>query len=296
MFNHFFRLTYTPIINACFIFLLLTGCATTHPPITLSDWSQGLTTHWLNIQQHQLVRLDKTASTKPHAIHIYLEGDGTPWVRRYFIAQDPSPRYPLALELMKRDDQISFYLGRPCYYLAPHFYEALAQNNIDSPCSFHYWTDARYSENVVELMSTALTDTLQQLPSEQQSLPIILIGHSGGGTLAMLIAQRVTAVDGVITIAANMDTDAWTKHQGYSPLKKSINPAKALAMRNIPQVHFAGENDDVVPPTINNHFMKKIGQELIVKKGFTHSCCWLKEWPELLQFATTKMGFKNLPQ
>jgi len=252
--------------------------------------------HWINIQQHQLVRLDKQPINEPNTIHIYLEGDGTPWVKRYFIAQDPSPRYPLALELMKRDNQISFYLGRPCYYLSSDFYAALAKNKIVSPCSFHYWTDARYSENVVELMSAALTETLQQLPTTQQSLPIILIGHSGGGTLAMLIAQRVIAVDGVITIAANMDIDAWTKHQGYSPLKKSINPAKALAMRKIPQVHFAGDNDDIVPPAINSKFMKKIDQELIVKKGFTHSCCWLKEWPELLQFAITKMGLSGQTQ
>lgn len=244
---------------------------------------------WLSIQQHQLLRLEKTAS-HPDAIHIYLEGDGTPWVKRYFIAQNPTPRYPLALELMKRDHQLGFYIGRPCYYLSPDFYQALAQKKITGPCNFHYWTDARYSENVVDLMSKAITATLYELSAEQRNLPVILIGHSGGGTLAMLIAQRVSAIDGVITIAANMDTDAWTKHQGYSPLKKSINPAAALSMRNIPQVHFAGEKDDVVPPAINASFMKNIGQELIIKKDFTHSCCWLNEWPALLEIATKKMS------
>lgn len=288
MYKKLFFTSLTPII---FILLGLSACVSA-PPININEWSQGLTLRWLNIQQHQLVRLEKPAPA-PQAIHIYLEGDGTPWVQRYFVARNPTPRYPLALELMKRDDQLGFYIGRPCYYLAPDFYHALAQYKMATPCNFHYWTDARYSETVVDVMSAALTETLQQLPSSQQTLPIILIGHSGGGTLALLIAQRVAEVDGVITIAANMDIHAWTQHQHYSPLKRSLNPATMLMRRNIPQVHFAGEHDEVVPPQINAAFMKKIGQDFIIKKNFDHNCCWLEVWPELLHQATERLNPKT---
>jgi len=271
--------------------LLLSACAS-YPPITLKDWNSGLDTQWLSIEEHQLLRLKKPAE-HPSAIHIYLEGDGTPWVNRYFIAQNPTPRYPLALALMKRDEQLGFYIGRPCYYQEPLFYKQLAEGKTSSPCNFHYWTDARYSDNIVALMSRAITITLEQLPANEQSLPVILIGHSGGGTLAMLVAQRVAAVDGVITIAANMDTDAWTEYQHYSPLKKSINPATILPLRHIAQVHFAGSADEVVPPKINADLMKKMNQQFMIKEGFTHSCCWLNEWPELLSIATEQMNLNQ---
>ncbi|MES2825463.1 MAG: hypothetical protein V4732_17820 [Pseudomonadota bacterium] len=288
------------------LLLTLTSCAGPQP-IKLADWSAGLKTEWIQIKEFNLLLLEQPAKNhsshnNSNAIHIYIEGDGTPWVKRFLVARDPTPRYPLALELMKRDSQLSFYLGRPCYYQeSDHqesyyresnlqkkvfqqtdFYKTLGQSTNSSPCNSHYWTDARYSADVVDLMKEAIQQKIKKLPNDKQTLPIILIGHSGGGTLAMLIAQQLQMVSGVITVAANMDIDAWTSHKNYSSLDRSINIAKTSSLRKIPQVHFFGSRDEVVPATINQPFLQKIGKSATVIEGFDHNCCWLDKWPKLL--------------
>ncbi len=287
------------------LLLIITSCAGPQP-IKLADWSAGLKTEWMPIKGFNLLLLEQPPKNSGHnnnnAIHIYIEGDGTPWVKRFLIASDPTPRYPLALALMKRDSQLSFYLGRHCYYQESgnqesnlqknstqqdadqqfNFYKTLGQSSNSSPCNSHFWTDARYSADVVELMKNAIQEKIEKLPSEKQTLPIILIGHSGGGTLAMLIAQQLHMVSGVITVAANMDIDAWTSHKNYSSLDKSINIAKTSSLREIPQVHFFGSRDEVVPAKINQPFLQKIGKSPTLIEGFDHDCCWLKQWPRLL--------------
>lgn len=288
-----------PKVHRLFLpLLLLTLAACAGPqPIKLADWSAGLKTEWIPVKGFNLLLLEQPAKNSnslnnSNAIHIYIEGDGTPWVKRFLVARDPTPRYPLALALMKRDSQLSFYLGRPCYYQESDsqknaysqtdFYKTLGQSTNSSPCNSHYWTDARYSADVVELMQNAIQEKIKQLPNDKQTRPIILIGHSGGGTLAMLIAQQLHRVSGVITIAANMDIDAWTSHKNYSSLDKSINIAKTSSMRKIPQVHFFGSRDEIVPAKINQPFLQKIGKSPTVIEGFDHNCCWLDQWPTLL--------------
>lgn len=281
-------------LSLCGALALLTSCATPKP-IDVQTWSVGMDKKWLSLGEHKLLLLEKSAASST-AIHFYFEGDGTPWARRYLIAKNPTPRYPLALELMKRDPNVSFYLGRPCYFQAPDFYLTLDQPDSTSPCDFHYWTDARYSSEVVDLLKAAIQATLDQLPQDKKSLPVILIGHSGGGTLAMLVAQRLEAVSGVITIAANMDTYAWTDKQHYSPLKNSLSLASATSWRKLPQVHFAGSADQVVPPDINLPLMNKMGQTFNLIEGFTHDCCWLRDWPQLLQSADQQLQQQGLVQ
>lgn len=286
---NFFSLHISSLIAAT----LLMGCVNSKP-INLREWSVGLNTEWVTVKEHKLLVLEKTAGSSLEEIHFYIEGDGTPWVTRYLMAENPTPRYPLALALMKRDPNLSFYLGRPCYYQAPEFYSSLNQPDSASPCDFHYWTDARYSSNVVELMKTALENTLQQLPQDKKSLPVVLIGHSGGGTLAMLLAQRLEEVDGVITIAANMDTDAWTQKQGYSPLKNSLSVANETNFRKLPQVHLAGSVDKVVPPEINLPLMKKMEKNFTIIENFDHNCCWLRDWPNILNDAEQQLKQQGL--
>lgn len=201
-------------------------------------------------------------------LHIYIEGDGRPWRSPHQIALDPTPRSPLMLRLMTLDDSPSVFLGRPCYF-----------NTKDSQCNAHWWTFARYSERVVNSMNAAI-DTVKG-----GSESVALIGHSGGGTLAMLIAARRDDVAAVITLAGNLDVAAWTAHHNYSPLVDSLDPAdQAPLPKSIEQFHYLGAKDHTIlysmlaPVAVLQH-----NTTVITIENQDHSCCWHRKWAEMLE-------------
>lgn len=207
---------------------------------------------------------------KSSPVHVYLEGDGLPWMTRTRIARDPTPRTPLALGLMSRDPGPALYIGRPCYH-------GLAE----SPgCSPWLWTHGRYSDEVVRRMTAALRSALGPGSDRQ----VTLIGYSGGGVLAMLIAARMPEVRGVITIAANLDIDAWADHHGYSRLRGSLNPATRPPLSaQIRQIHLAGERDLHVPPRLSEATAtSQPNAQFVVVPDFDHRCCWEHAWPTIL--------------
>jgi len=240
--------------------------------------------------QSLLSQHDNAASANIN-LHIYLEGDGIPWVQPHIVAVDPTPKSPLALKLMLKDKQASWYLGRPCYH---GFYQ-------QAGCHPLLWTQARYSEKVVDSMLGALTSKLEadhylkDGSPRQQRLTLNLIGYSGGGVIAMLLAQRlqekkyVSAVS-VITVAANLDIDAWTDLHQYSRLSLSINPAtQPQRYHEIEQFHFYGEQDDNVPAQLLSPLIARFGQNahwIAIAKA-DHACCWETLWPDLLKQVTT---------
>ena len=48
----------------------------------------------------------------------------------------------------------------------------------------------------------------------------------------MLIAERLENVTAVVTIAANLDTDAWTEHHKYLPMSQSLKD-KRMVLRGV---------------------------------------------------------------
>ncbi|MBK5964160.1 alpha/beta hydrolase [Thiocystis minor] len=218
--------------------------------------------------QHVLYRQgDLTAAPR---IHLYLEGDGRPWDSRHRIASDPTPRDPLALRLMARDPMAALYLGRPCYH----------QPSQSRGCRPWLWTHGRYSQEVVESMVAAIT---HGLPYDERRR-ITLIGYSGGGVLAMLMAERLAGVDRLVTIAANLDIDAWADRHGYSRLAGSLNPVERRPLEaSIRQLHLIGARDDRVPlDTIRRFRARNPRAAFKVLPDFDHRCCWLERWPSLL--------------
>lgn len=97
------------------------------------------------------------------------------------------------------------------------------------------------------------------------------------------MAQQMPEVTQLVTIAANLDVDAWTRHHHYSPLRKSLNPAALSIKQPKLQYHFFGSNDRVVPPELAQNWLQTQGFPLIIIEGFDHRCCWQQKWPELLQ-------------
>src|SRR5690606_9527274 len=85
-------------------------------------------------------------SRSGHRLLVLIEGDGTPWLRRRFVASDPTSSDPLLLPILAEIESATLYLGRPCYYRAE--LESLGQEHT-SECEPDWWTFGRYSEPVV---------------------------------------------------------------------------------------------------------------------------------------------------
>jgi len=201
------------------------------------------------------------------ALHVYLDGDGSPWIGRKVPATDPTPHNPLMLDLMALDPVPSVYLGRPCYH-----------GMGGDACSPVVWTDGRYSERVVKSMSAALDGAGIGYSS------LVLIGHSGGGTLAMLLAERQPKVTVVVTVAANLDTERWSAMHGQRQMEGSLNPALRAPLRaSVRQMHYAGADDDNVPPQlVRDAVAQQPAAKFKVYPKQGHSCCWRDVWPEIL--------------
>jgi hypothetical protein len=212
--------------------------------------------------RHVLIRGHRTGGSE---LHVYIEGDGVPYAFGV-AARDPTSQSRLMLRLMGIDPVSSIYLGRPCY-------EGLY---ADRNCSAHYWTDRRFSPEVVASMRQALADAMQSSGAKNA----VLIGHSGGGALAVLLAHQVAGVSGVITLGGNLDTGAWTRLHQFAPLTGSANPALLGRLPDtVSAVHLVGSKDRVTPPKLVAQGAAATGGTVIVFEGFTHTCCWARIWP-----------------
>ena len=208
---------------------------------------------------------------------VYLEGDGRPSTRDGTQAAiDPTPRHALALELMARTAHRAWYLTRPCYN----------GTHREVGCTSALWTDARYSDAVVESMVAALTRHARS----QGNPKLVLVGYSGGGAMAVLMASRLQNIVGVVTVAANLDTERWTQVHGYAPLDKSLNPATDTRPLLVPEIHLVGEQDKEVPFDSTTRYFLAHPQAIVWRyKDYDHRCCWEKSWPTLLDRALRQL-------
>ncbi|MEY4684279.1 MAG: hypothetical protein RLZ25_738 [Pseudomonadota bacterium] len=194
-------------------------------------------------------------------LHVYLEGDGLPWKTSKQISSNPTPRNPVALNLMKYDDGHAIYLGRPCYFGL----------HEDSRCNPSLWTFARYSESVVQELNNAIDRYLDQTGLNHA----ILVGFSGGGTLALLLANRNPRIKGALMIAPNFDTSEWVRLHDYSTLNASLNPAREPKAHPYKEVFWFGEEDVNVPAIPFAGIAKQRTDAQVRRfKHVDHACCW----------------------
>jgi hypothetical protein len=204
---------------------------------------------------------------------VYIEGDGLAWLTRNQPSDDPTPHRPIGLSLAATDRGANVvYLARPCQYTSLS----------DSPhCAVTYWTGKRFAEEVVSAMNDAVTHYMARMPGQH----VNLVGYSGGGAIAVLLAARRQDVASLRTVAGNLDHDAVNRFHHVSLMPDSLNPADvAASVANIPQIHFSGADDTIVPPTIAHGFVIKVGtcaQDKVIK-GLSHEGAWDALWPQLL--------------
>ena len=208
----------------------------------------------------------QTERQRDKFLHVYIEGDGNAFVNGK-VSVNPTPDNPLMLALMQQDQQPAIYLGRPCYF-----------NPQDTQCSPNLWTRQRYSAAVVHSMAAALESFSASYDG------IVLIGHSGGGALATLMAEQLPATRMVVTLAGNLDTFSWAIEHNYQPLKDSLNPADRPPLpQHIIQIHYAGAADPVIDPDwIQSYAEKQHRGEFQGLLEVNHTEGWQEFWPQVL--------------
>lgn len=254
------------------------GCAR-QQPLALTDLrlladEQALLVRILAAPPFSLRALSPRTATGS-VLRIYIEGDGRAWLSRNRLSSDPTPVNPLALELMRVDPTADkAYLARPCQYLQT------------AVCNDSYWSDLRFSQEVVDSMNEALT----QLKDAGKYSSLELVGYSGGGTVAVLLAARRDDVIFLRTIAGNLDHVWLNKHHRVSPLSGSLNPTDfADRLTRIPQRHFVGTNDRIVPVGVYSSyagFFQDSGcLAVTVVPGADHGSGWKENWSRYLEEA-----------
>lgn len=218
-----------------------------------------------------LMTYQPAAGNKADNLTIYIEGDGFACVSASSPSLNPTPINPLALKLALKDPGPAAYIARPCQFVAL---------NKEQLCRQQYWTSHRFSEEVIQ----STNEVVNLLKAKYHAQNISLVGYSGGGAVATLVAARRHDVVGIITIAGNLDHQYWTQTQHLSPLAGSLNPADfADDLHTIPQLHYVGAEDKVMPVAVaqayKRHFKNADRVKIIEVSGFSHQCCWLEEWP-----------------
>jgi len=201
-------------------------------------------------------------------VHVYIEGDGRAWITRNRISPDPTPFDPVGLTLALNDNAPNVaYMARPCQYI------------MSEACGPKYWSVAQFNESVIASINEAM--------NRWHGHPLSLIGYSGGAGVAMLVAARRDDVVELRTVAGNIDSAAFTAFHHVSPLSDSLNPASGMPRTAmIPQRHFVGAKDSVVPPSLIQQYQARLPaghcSAYDIVPDINHYSGWDWQWPALL--------------
>jgi hypothetical protein len=212
-------------------------------------------------------------------LRVYIEGDGQAWLSRTEPALDPTPRQAEGLALAAADSAPNVvYLARPCQFTP------MAMN---PRCGEPYWTSKRYAPEVTASLNEAVSHYAAQLPGQG----IELVGYSGGGALAVLIAARRTDVTSIRTVAGNLDDELVNRLHDVSAMPQSENAIDdAGRVADIAQIHFSGGEDDIVPPVVAQRFAAAASTRCaraMTIPGLAHDSDWSARWPALLAILPT---------
>ncbi|MES1987078.1 MAG: alpha/beta hydrolase, partial [Pseudomonadota bacterium] len=264
------------------LYVLLSACSSidTHEHANQLAKHSGLIKHTITIDGFVLTVYARLSNPKL-PINVYIEGDGLAWFSRYELSTDPTPREAIGLALAAQDTANNvLYLARPCQF-----------NDFKTmPCDSAYWSNKRFSQKVVSVMN----NELQTFINTKNSQRIRLIGYSGGAAIAVLLAAQRNDVLSLRTVAGNLDHAYVNQLHHVNLMPESLNAIDvANKISNIPQLHFIGKNDKVIPQEVAKRFIKK--QESTQQKtaqcaaifevDAEHQKGWVTQWQKLLQQA-----------
>ncbi len=260
--------------------LALGGCIGTTYPYMRTETAQRIAAPaWMikrDINANPfLLRAYERIHDRGGVAHIYIEGEENDTLT------DATPFNPLALHLASKDKAENvIYIARPCQY-----------TGMISPaekCDKSYWNESRFSEKVLDSYNKALDD----IALRYNITSFDLIGYSGGGAIASLLAAQREDITSLRTIAGILDHEAYTHAAQEELLSDSLNPvSQAVTLAKMPQYHFIGGRDNVVPPAVLHSYLQsmppsKCVQTMLIQEA-AHDEGWVDKWPELLELPVT---------
>lgn len=267
--------------------LALGGCITTSLPYMRAETAQRLAAPaWLLKRDITASSYTLRAYERMHERHepanIYIEGDSLQYASPAEFALDPTPKNPLALHLATKDNADNVvYLALPCQFTGTADGE-----DCDNAA---LWTDRRYSEDTLAAFNTAL----DEIARRYDITGFHLIGYDSGGMIATLLAAQRQDILSLRTVAGILDVSAQRTINAMPPAPSdSLNAVNvATSLTNMPQYHFIGGQDAIVPPAVFHSYMQSMPpntcvQSMLVQEA-EHEDGWVNKWPELLKIPVT---------
>ena len=197
----------------------------------------------------------------------YIEGDGAAFNMYRRPSSNPTPRSNTLINLAFVDKRPNIiYLARPCQY---------TPQKLNPQCRKQYWSNKRFADELVESMNIVIN----KINGDKK---FHLVGFSGGGGMAILIAARNPKVKNIVTFAGNLNHRAFTTMHGDSPMIGSLNPIEYVShIRRIPQIHYIGAKDRIISPAITSAFIEKADSPCVkmkLLKKTSHNTGWYQFW------------------
>lgn len=258
-------------VLAALLTLITAGCAGSEARMqTAADIAGHAGLHAVSVDAPPFILAAFVRNVVPsQPVVVYIEGDGLAWASRSRPAMDPTPPDPVGLRLAAADTAPNvIHLARPCQYVR------------SATCDTGLWTGRRFSPEVIQAISTAIDKLI--LPGQQ----VHLVGYSGGGGVAALVAARRPDVLTLRTVAGNLDHEALTRYHRVSAMEGSLNPRDVAGqLARLPQIHYVGMRDEVVPPLVAESYLRATNEARCVSvvqiDNAAHADGWAAVWPSV---------------
>ncbi|WP_374533449.1 alpha/beta hydrolase family protein [Phenylobacterium sp.] len=235
---------------------ILSACATA--PVDRRGWTQMQ----IDAGGRPLQAGLRTAAGGGEVLVVVLEGDGRAHDVRGRPTRDPTPDHSVGrdIALAWPGDGVA-WLARPCQYV----------RRLDKACAPPAWSRDRFGAAQIDTMAAGL----DALKARTKARRLVLVGWSGGGVIAAVLATRRTDVEALVTLAAPLDLSAWATATQTTPLA-----APPIAPRpEVVQLHLLGSRDRVAPPAALAPGARMLAGDRGAVEVWDagHACCWAAE-------------------
>ena len=101
----------------------------------------------IQTKNYQIATWQKINNSKNKSVHIYIEGDGNSFDAYGQPTSDPTPHGDFMRKMAVMDDfENVVYIARPCQFI------------MDKNCIESDWTNARFSQKVIDSMSSVVKE------------------------------------------------------------------------------------------------------------------------------------------